>query len=251
MTQCARFPAAVALALAATATAASAEEWPDLPKGVKNGIGLRVDDRIFVGLGSAGTALYSLDLDDRAAGWQTLAPFDGPAPSQPAAAASDGAIYVFGGSGNATEDATSPIIFDSVSRYDPATDAWTSIDTTTPAGLLGAGAVTLDDGRIAVFGGYNKELFDTYLAEVSAIDEATDPDAWNAVVDAYMGMEPAEYRWNDLVLVYDPATNEWSDLGEDPSDPNTGPPSSPWGRRRSPSSTVRSSPACARTRSEP
>ncbi|CTQ33543.1 N-acetylneuraminate epimerase [Jannaschia rubra] len=222
MTKSIPLSAALALAVVVTATAATAEDWPDLPEGVKNGIGVRVDDTIYVGLGSAGTALYALDLNDRAAGWTERADFTGPAPSQPAATVVDGAIYVFGGSGKATEDAASPIVFDTVWRYDPDADAWSALDTTTPAGLLGAGAVTLDDGRIAVFGGYNKELFDTYLADITSIDKDTDPDAWNAVVDAYMGMEPTDYRWNDLILTYDPAANEWGDLGRDPSDPNTG-----------------------------
>jgi N-acetylneuraminate epimerase len=224
MTRSIRISLAAALLAATAATGAMAQDeaWPDLPQGVKNGIGVRAGDTIYVGLGSAGTSLFSLDLNDPAAGWQERAQLAGPAPSQPAGAVSDGRIYVFSGSGKETEDAASPIIFDTAWRYDPDADNWTQLDTTTPAGLLGAGAVTLEDGRIAILGGYNKELFDQYLADITAIDQEADPDAWNAVVDGYMSMEPAEYRWNKSVLTYDPATNEWDDLGEDPSDPNTG-----------------------------
>ncbi len=211
-----------ALVLVSAAGAASAEDWPDLPLGVKNGIAARIDDRLIVGLGSAGQDLYALDLNDRAGGWQALAAFDGPAPSQPAAAVSGGALYVFSGSGNATPDAASPIVFDTVSRYDPDADRWQTLDTAAPAGLLGASAVTLEDGRIAIFGGYNKQLFDKYLADVTAIDQEADPEGWDAVVDAYMGMKPEDYDWNDLVLVFDPATESWGDLGADPSLPNTG-----------------------------
>ncbi|MFP7570442.1 N-acetylneuraminate epimerase [Marivita sp. S2033] len=211
-----------AFALLATAGTAMAEEWPDLPVGVKNGIAERIGDRLIVGLGSAGTQVFALDLNDTAAGWTELAEFNGPAPSQPAATVVDGALYVFSGSGNATEDATSPIIFETVSRYDADANTWETIDTTTPAGLLGASAVALDGGRIAIFGGYNKELFDTYLADVLAIDKDADPDGWNTVVNNYMGMKPEDYRWNDLVLTYEPATNTWGDLGSDPALPNTG-----------------------------
>ncbi|EPX78263.1 N-acetylneuraminate epimerase [Litoreibacter arenae] len=211
-----------ALALIAAATTAMADEWPDLPVGVKNGVAERIGDKLIVGLGSAGAQVFALDLNDTAAGWQALADFNGPAPSQPATAVSDGALYVFSGSGKATEDAASPIIFDTVSRYDLEANAWETLDTTTPVGLLGASAVTLADGRIAILGGYNKELFDTYLSEVLAIDKDTDPDGWNAVVDAYMGMEPKDYRWNDQVLVYDAAGNAWGDLGSVPTLPNTG-----------------------------
>lgn len=211
-----------AFALLVTAGAAMAEDWPDLPVGVKNGISERIGDRLIVGLGSAGAKVFALDLNDIAAGWTPLADFDGPAPGQPATAVSGGDLYVFSGSGNATEDASSPIIFDTVSRYDSDADAWEILDTTTPAGLLGASAVTLDDGRVAIFGGYNKDLFDKYLADVMGIDKEADPDAWNAVVDSYMGMEPKDYLWNDLVLTYDPAANSWGDLGSDPALPNTG-----------------------------
>ncbi|WP_417605548.1 N-acetylneuraminate epimerase [Primorskyibacter flagellatus] len=208
--------------LAATAGTALAEDWPDLPVGVKNGIAERIGDQLIVGLGSAGTQVFALDLNDTAAGWQALAEFDGPAPSQPATAVSNGALYVFSGSGNATADAASPIIFETVTRYDPEADSWETLDTTTPVGLLGASAVTLSDGRIAILGGYNKELFDKYLSEVLAIDKETDPDAWNEVVDSYMGMEPKDYRWNDMVLTYDTAANAWGDLGANPELPNTG-----------------------------
>ncbi|EKE43830.1 N-acetylneuraminic acid mutarotase [Oceaniovalibus guishaninsula JLT2003] len=211
-----------AAALVATLSGAAAQDWPDLPVGVKNGIGVRMDDRLIVGLGSAGADLYALDLGDRAAGWQPIAPFDGPAPSQPAAVVAGGMLYVFSGSGKTDPDAASPIIFDTVSRYDPQSDSWETLDTTAPVGLLGASAVALGDGRIAILGGYNKELFDTYLADVTAIDKETDPDRWNEVVNAYMGMTPEEYRWNDAVLVYDPQANAWSDLGQTPSLPNTG-----------------------------
>lgn len=202
--------------------AAMAEEWPDLPVGVKNGIAARIGDRLVVGLGSTGTDILALDLNDKAAGWQKLAAFDGPATSQPAAAVSGGALYVFSGSGKADAAAAAPVIFDTVHRYDPRADAWETLATTTPVGLLGASAMTLEDGRIAIVGGYNKELFDRYLAEVSAIDKEAEPERWQAVVDDYMGMTPKEYRWNDRVLLFDPTDNSWSDLGANPELPNTG-----------------------------
>lgn len=208
---------------AARADAArAARDWPALPVGVKNGIAARIDTRLIVGLGSAGAKVFALDLNDRAAGWQPLADFAGPAPSDPATAASGGALYVFGGAGNATPEARFPTVLDTVSRYDPKANIWQLLDTTTPVGLLGASAVTLADGRIAFFGGYNKALFDTYLADITAIDKTTDPEGWNAVVAAFMGRAPQDYHWNDRVLVYDTAANTWADLGADPALPNTG-----------------------------
>lgn len=215
--------AGLAVLALSTGAAMAAETWPDLPAPVKNGIAARVGDMAFVGLGSAGTDLYALDLSDPAAGWQKRASFVGPATNGAAVAVSATTIYLFSGNGKATEDARSPIIFDTVYAYDTQSDRWSKRDTKTPVGLSGAKAVSLGDGRIALVGGYNKELFDTYLAEIGAIDKEADPEGFRALVTSYMGMEPKAYRWNDKLLVYDPAANNWGSLGDNPYLPNCDP----------------------------
>ena len=48
--------------------AAAEPSWPNLPVGVKNGISAHIGDAVYVGLGSARSAFYSLDLKDRAKG---------------------------------------------------------------------------------------------------------------------------------------------------------------------------------------
>jgi len=218
----AKLLAAGAAVAALSAGAAMADGvWPDLPVGVKSGIFVRVGDTAYVGLGSAGTDFYSLDLANPSAGWVKRAAFDGPAPNGAAAAVSGDRIYVFSGSGKPTADAASPIIFDTVHAYDTAADAWSTVDTTTPAGLLGADALALSDGRIAFIGGYNKEQFDAYLAQVAVTDKEKDPEGFKAMVEAYMGREPAAYAWNSKVLSYDPAANAWGTLGDNPYLPNT------------------------------
>lgn len=196
------------------------DSWPDLPVGVKSGISARVGDTVYVGLGSAGTEFYSLDLANASEGWVRRAAFTGPATNGAAVAAANGKIYVFSGNGKPTADAKSPIIFETVHVYDTASDSWAPVDTKTPAGLSGARALALSDGRIAIVGGYNKELFDKYLADVSAIDKERDPDGFKKLVNSYMGMEPKDYRWNTKVLAYDPSSNTWSSLGDNPFLPN-------------------------------
>lgn len=207
------------LALSAVSPLA-AEAWPDLPVGIKSGISVQIADTAYVGLGSAGTDFYSLDLANPAAGWVKRAAFVGPATNGAAAAAANGKIYVFSGNGKPSADAKSPIIFDTVYAYDTESDSWSKLDTQTPAGLSGAKALPLSDGRIAIVGGYNKELFDRYLADVMAIDKEKDPDGFKKLVNAYMGMEPKDYRWNAKVLSYTPATNSWGSLGDNPFLPN-------------------------------
>lgn len=215
--------AGLAVLALSTEAVMAAETWPDLPAPLKNGIAARVGDMAFVGLGSAGTDLYALDLSAPAAGWQKRASFIGPATNGAAVAVSATTIYLFSGNGKAAEDDRSPIIFDTIYAYDTQSDRWSKRDTKTPVGLSGAKAVSLGDGRIALVGGYNKALFDTYLAETGAIDKEADPEGFRALVASYMGMEPKAYRWNDKLLVYDPAANRWGSLGDNPYLPNCDP----------------------------
>ena len=89
---------ALCAALFATvAFSASAQAYPDLPVGIKNGTGALIGDTVYVGLGSGGNKFYSLDLKDPAAQWKEIAAFPGGERNQPVAAAVDGKLYVFGG----------------------------------------------------------------------------------------------------------------------------------------------------------
>lgn len=211
-----------ATTLSLLATGAIAESWPDLPTAIKNGVSGQSGTTAVIGLGSGGDALFSMDLADPVAGWQVLASFPGPVPSGAASALAGGKLYVFSGSGKVNADDVAPIIFTDVHAYDLATNSWAKLDTQTPAGLLGATGFALDDDRIAIFGGYNKELFDQYLNDVLTTDKEAEPEKWQKIVDDYMGMKPSDYRWNSKTLVYTISTNSWSDLGDNPYLPNTG-----------------------------
>lgn len=195
-------------------------KWPNLPVAIKSGIGVRIGDVAYVGLGSSGSDLYALDLKNPAAGWERKAAFPGASTNGAAAAAAGGKIFVFSGNGKATPDARSAIIFDSVHKYDPANDRWSRLETRTPVGLSGAKALELRDGRIAIVGGYNKELFDQYLADLSVLDKNMNAVEFARLVRTYMGMAPKDYRWNSEVLWYDPEANAWGSYGQNPFPPN-------------------------------
>jgi N-acetylneuraminate epimerase len=87
-------------------------------------------------------------------------------------------------------------------------------------GLLGARAFSVPDGRIAIVGGCNKELFDKYLADVSSIDKDKNPQEYGSLVGSYMSMQPRAYLWNDKLLAFDPTGARWSELGDNPFLPN-------------------------------
>ncbi|MHA6730841.1 N-acetylneuraminate epimerase [Devosia sp. A369] len=211
---------ALVLTTAFGGTQAMAQQWPDLPVGIKSGVSAQIGDTILVGLGSAGQALYGLDLNNIAAGWTERADFIGSPTSGAASVATGGKLYIFGGNGKATPDAISPIIYDTAYVYDPAADSWSKLDTVTPAGLSGARAMATSDGRIVVAGGYNKTLFDAYLHDVATTDSKAEPEKYAALVQGYMAQPPEFYQWNDTLLSYDPASNSWGELGENPFLPN-------------------------------
>ncbi|WP_294225479.1 N-acetylneuraminate epimerase [uncultured Shimia sp.] len=219
-TCCALFSAVSVMAMATTIQAN--EAWPDLPVGFKNGVFAQDGNTAFIGLGSTGNALYSMDLGSDVRTWKAMSSFPGPSTNGAAFALAGDKLFVFSGSGKANPDDASPVIFTDVYAYDTLADTWAKIETATPVGLLGASAHAIDEDRIAIFGGYNKELFDGYLHDVLTTDKEKEPEKWQKIVDDYMGMPPEDYLWNTQVLLYTVSTNSWSDLGENPYLPNTG-----------------------------
>lgn len=200
----------------------AANQWPDLPVGVKSGVSAQVGDKLFVGLGSAGAAFYMLDLNEVDKGWQKRATFNGPARSGATATTIGDEIYIFGGSGKVKESDSAPILFDTIYRYNTTSDSWSQVSSTTPVGLLGASSYSPDNQSIVFFGGYNKAYFDTYLSDVMTTNKAKEPKKWQKIVDDYMGMKPSGYNWNRSVYTFKPATGKWTDLGASPYLPNCG-----------------------------
>ena len=201
---------------------AGAKRWPDLPVGVKSGVFGQSGTLAFVGLGSAGTALFRLDLSDPSKGWAECAGFPGPATEGAAGTVAGGRLFVFSGAAKPHPDAASAIVVGDVYAYEIAADRWEKIATETPAGLLGASAIALDSDRIAIFGGYNKEVFNAFVRDAEAIDKVCEPQRWQAFLHDFMGRDAAEFRWNTKVLVYSITSNTWSEAGENPHLPNAG-----------------------------
>ncbi|WED24983.1 N-acetylneuraminate epimerase [Vibrio sp. JC009] len=198
------------------------DNWPDLPVGLKSGVSAQLSNKLYVGLGSAGSAFYMLDLNNVEEGWQKKASFIGPERNGATASVVGDDIFVFGGAGKVEPTATSPVIFNTVYRYNSSSDSWSLVNTTAPVGLLGAASYSPDDETIVFFGGYNKGYFDKYLSDINATDKASQPEKWQKIVDNYMGMKPLDYKWNRSVIQFKPATGAWAELGTSPYIPNCG-----------------------------
>ena len=200
----------------------SGANWPDLPTGIKNGVSAQVGNTLFVGLGSTQKEFFSLDLNNLSKGWKKQADFIGPARDGSTATAIGDSIYVFGGSGKANKEDQSPIVFNTIYRYQTKMNKWEQINSNSPVGLLGASSYSPNQKEIIFFGGYNKAYFDEYLASVTSIDKSKNPNKWKHVVDDYMGMEPQDYQWNKNVISFNPSTQSWENLGENINLPNCG-----------------------------
>ncbi|PST87087.1 N-acetylneuraminic acid mutarotase [Photobacterium sp. NCIMB 13483] len=218
---CTRF--AMVCALLSLSTSVTAQQlWPDLPQPIKNGISAQADNIVYVGLGTAGQSFYMMDTASRQPQWQKLADFIGPITDQATAAAVNGKIYIFSGSGKAAVTDKSPIIFDSVYVYDIQNNTWSKQNTQTPVGLLGAAAYPLNQTEIAIFGGYNKPQFDQYLSAITAIDKQAEPQKWQQTVTDFMDRAPESYHWNQAIQIYHTDSNTWSTKGNSPYLANCG-----------------------------
>ncbi|MDE6100506.1 MAG: cyclically-permuted mutarotase family protein, partial [Paramuribaculum sp.] len=90
--------------------------------------------------------------------------------------------------------------------YDPKKDKWSRIEGPrdaegSPVSTGGGCAATLPDGRIAIAGGVNKDIFLSAL-----IDQASD----------YLNHPIGWYGFNPTVYVFNPADGSFSPAGTDP-----------------------------------
>lgn len=203
----------------------AADRFAQFPVAIKMSATAKVGNTVYVGLGTAGHGWYALDTARPGAQWRPLAPF----PDQPRqnanAVAVGNAVYVFNGQGQASAADTKQIIFDTVWKYDIVTDSWSRVMTRSPLGGLASAATILDGHNILFFGGVNKAIFDGYFIDAAAVRQpvsggalATDRDqaAQEAVDARYFTQRPQDYLFTAQVLSYNPADNQWRNLGIDP-----------------------------------
>lgn len=87
----------------AITTSGYATTLPDIPEPLKNGTGA-IDNNgvIYVGLGTAGTSWYKIDLKKQHKDWERIKSFPGGAREQSVSVFLNDELYVFGGVGKKT-----------------------------------------------------------------------------------------------------------------------------------------------------
>lgn len=152
-------------------------EWkrlPYLPEAFGFGAGAVADGKFYVagGMrngGSCGNTMYSLDVNDPAAGWSECRPFPGEARMLYALVANGGYVYLIGG----LSDSKPPKYLADVFRYDPKNDEWTRLaDLPFEGYAWAAGAVDRDNiiitGR-ASEGEIHPDIWEVRLADMEAV----------------------------------------------------------------------------------
>ncbi|MCC8063245.1 MAG: hypothetical protein LIO68_08425, partial [Rikenellaceae bacterium] len=99
--------------------------------------------------------------------------------------------------------------------YDPATGGWEAVTGPVDSAgmpLLAAGgaAVAWGGDSIVCFGGVNAAVFTEALHRGRALAADPENDSLRRAQRSYMEQEPAEYRFNDRVLVFHTTAGRWS-----------------------------------------
>lgn len=185
------------------------EALPAFPKAIDNMAAAAIGTTIYVAGGNLdgkpSREFFALDLNNPGKGWRKLRSMPGNPRVQPAMAASDGKLYLWGGFAGRHDGHEPTLELDGLC-FDPATGKWIEIagpkNARGEAVATGGGvAATLESGIIAVAGGVNKDVFLSALIN-QAPDYLNHPIAW--------------YAFNPTVYYFNPATSEWT-IG--PTDP--------------------------------
>ncbi len=184
------------------------EYLPSLPVTIDNMAGAMLDGKLYIVGGNVNgvpsSDMYSLDLSASEAGWTKEASVPGLPRVQPVCAAQGGKLYVWGGFATAGEGREASLSVDGYA-YDSATKEWKPVATPrdaagTEVSLGGGVALPCADGILCV-GGVNKDIFLQALQGIhSGKPYLTRPVEW--------------YKFNRNLMLYRPATDEWTVLAD-------------------------------------
>lgn len=178
-----------------------------LPEALDNCGGAYFDGRCYV---AGGRVFYIYDF--RTDAWQSGPLWPGAERRvQPVLIAQGGRIWLFGG----YDPAGAEFVFSEGYVYDPAVGEWRTVDGPVdrdglPLLAAGGAAVAWGEDSILCFGGVNGAIFKEALVRGRAMVAEPQNDSLRQVQREYMEREPAWYRFNDRVLVYNTTTRRWS-----------------------------------------
>lgn len=174
---------------------------PSLPTAIDNASATAVNDCVYITGGNQkdqGKALYRLKLQTGSA-WERLPSYPGPQRIQPILVNDGKQIYLTGGY-QAPSGSQESILSADMLKFDPGKEEWT-YESDIPdeqdgkKRCLAGGAGTHTQNRLIFTGGVNYRIFK------NAIEGKAGKD--------YMRHTPEWYRFNDDILLFDPAEKKW------------------------------------------
>lgn len=195
--------------------------FKSLPMGIKHGVGGLIGRRLYVGLGSAGKRLFFCDLEQADTSWEEATPFPGSERNDAVAITTETRLYVFSGAGIENGN-THPTVLTDGYYFDALSHTWNRVENSAPVGLLGACGCELEPGKLVFFGGYNKQTFDEFLAQISAVDVSSQPETHQQLLSAFMSQPEKNYRWNRDIWQFDTQSQAWTILAVNPFPANCG-----------------------------
>ncbi|WP_042272015.1 cyclically-permuted mutarotase family protein [[Clostridium] dakarense] len=185
----------------------------DLPFTFSDGIAVKRDNKIYVGLGKQNgepsNKIYEFNIENGEV--KALEPIPGEKTRNQSVVQFLGdSIYVFsGGDKTAYTDGY---------KYDISKNSWSKVSNVKiedeEISLLGAGSVKLNDEEMLVIGGFNKTVYDHAVKTMGELKDKELAD----FKEQYFGADPSELRWNKKILVYNATDDKWSSIGEVPFD---------------------------------
>lgn len=198
---------------------------PDMPVSYAKGAAVQYGNKIYIiGGKQDGVASNAVHIYDNELGhWSKGTPYPGAARTGLVAAVSNNSLLIFSGSGNV--DGNTVLLTDGYKLALNNKDAqWqklgdVALNKQAAIGLLGAVAVAIDEHKTLFVGGYNKQVFDNWLATLKRVSGTAQEQAAKV---KYFAQTPEQFNWNKHALVFDALTEQWSSLGETPFLPNCG-----------------------------
>jgi len=174
---------------------------PDLPAAVEQGASASDGDRLYLagGLGNGKPQTCVFCCDTASFEWEVLAELPEPL-VQPVALAHENTLYVWGGYNPEKNRA-----LDYGYAYDMSDGIWRRIAGPPDGGTLtGAAYAVMSDGRLAVCGGVDIDIFNGALTMPAEKKKE------------YMSQSPETYRFRPEILSFDPVSSAWEKLESSP-----------------------------------
>jgi cyclically-permuted mutarotase family protein len=207
-------------------------EIADMPFTFSKGASAHFEGKVYIvgGIqnGSPSNEVHVYDIDRNL--WNKLKPYPGAARVDSTATISTDdqkrpVLFLFSGSSKidnkhiAQTDGWAITLSETNVRNSWRPMATVSLKKNSDISLLGASSIKISAYETLFLGGYNKQIFDSWLETYQRV-LGTEQEKQTQI--DFFSKPPEAFKWNKQALVFNSLSNQWSSLGELPFAPNCG-----------------------------